>query len=405
MSLINQMLRDLDERQEQKTAQIHEINLPLPTGRPFPWIPTLAVTVISLVVAAGLVWYFTGNQDQPVPVNELATSVTNLEKEPVKRPAVVPLRPAEPDAPSREIPKITLPRITDGQDIPDSEVPRAGVSVSAPAAESSQPAIRAEESQAQTADQGRTAEAPVEEPEQPVPEGRPSADSGDTSYLPLIITKQPLQTDTQPKQKNTASAALKRESKKTKETGVSVLDTAREYVSEGRLAEAEAALWRELKVHPDAPEVRESLATLLIRGKRHVEAMALLQQGRELMPDYPPFVGLQARILLEEGDTGAARSLLEGHLHGREGDQVLLSMLGVVYQQEGAFLKAQAVYARLLELDRTSAGYWAGLAIALDAANDEVRSLEAFRRALALGGLPVAVYDYARQRVIALSGK
>jgi tetratricopeptide (TPR) repeat protein len=293
----------------------------------------------------------------------------------------------------------------DGGGVPAAEVPQAGVSVPVQAAESSQSPSGAEVSRAQEPGQAGTAESPVEEAEQQAPEGTPSTDAEELSYLPLIVTDEPAQTESEPRQTDNASTALKRESEKTEKTEVSVLESVQKYVSEGRLAEAEAALWRELKLHPDAVDVRESLATLLIRGKRHVEAMALVQQGREMMPDYPPFVGLQARILLEQDETGAARSLLEGHLNGRESDQVLLSMLGVVYQQEGAFLKAQAVYARLLELDRTSAGYWAGLAIALDAANDEVRSLEAFRRALALGGLPVAVYDYARQRVIALSGK
>ena len=405
MSLINQMLRDLDERQEQKTAQIHEINLPPPPGRPFPWIPTVAVAVICMIVAAGLAWYFTGNQGQSVPADELATAIPILEKEPVKRPAGVPLRPAEPDAPSQEVSDITLPRIADDKDISVSEVPQTSVPVPTPASESSQPVIRVGAPQTQTSNKGLTAEAPAEEPEQPIVERKPSADAEDTSYLPLIITDEPAQSAPEPREINTATAALKSEHKETEEIDVSVLERVRQYVSEGRLAEAEAVLWRELKIHPDAADVRESLATLLIRGKRYVEATALLQQGRELMPDHPPFVGLQARILLEEGDTGSARSLLEVHLHGREGDQVLLSMLGVVYQQEGDFLKAQAVYARLLEQDRTSAGYWAGLAFALDAANDEVRSLEAFRRALALGGLPVAVYDYARQRVMALSGR
>jgi len=400
MSLINQMLRDLDERQEQKTAQIHEINVPPPPGRPFPWVPTVAVAVICLIVAAGLAWYFTGNQEQSIPVNELATAIPNLEKESVKRPAGVPLRPAETDAPSQEIPDITLPRIVDGKDISVSEAPQTSIPVPTPASESSQPAIRVGASQNQTSNKGLKAE----EPGQPISERRPSADAEDTSFLPLIITDELAQTAPEPRETNTATAALKSEHKETEEIYVSVLERVRQYVSEGRLAEAEAVLWRELKIHPDAADVRESLATLLIRGKRYVEATALLQQGRELMPDHPPFVGLQARILLEEGDTGSARSLLEVHLHGREGDHVLLSMLGVVYQQEGDFLKAQAVYARLLEQDRTSAGYWAGLAFALDAANDEVRSLEAFRRALALGGLPVPVYDYARQRVMALSG-
>jgi Flp pilus assembly protein TadD len=298
-----------------------------------------------------------------------------------------------------------LPRILDGVGVPGAEVPQAGDSVPVQAAESNQSPSGAQVSRAQEPGQGGTAESPVEDAGQQAPEGRPTTDAEELSYLPLIVSGETAQTASEPRQTDNPSTALKRESSRTEKTEVSVLESVQKYVSEGRLAEAEAALWRELKLHPDAVDVRESLATLLIRGKRHVEAMALVQQGRGMMPDYPPLVGLQARILLDQDETGAARSLLEGHLNGRESDQVLLSMLGVVYQREGAFLKAQAVYARLLELDRTSAGYWAGLAIALDAANDEVRSLEAFRRALALGGLPVAVYDYARQRVMALSGK
>ena len=118
-------------------------------------------------------------------------------------------------------------------------------------------------------------------------------------------------------------------------------------------------------------------------------------------PRHPKFVMIKARLLAQNGDTAAAIQLLErSPVAGRGGVQ-LRQMLGALYQQQGRYEEAVESYRTLLTFTPSAGPAWVGLAISLDALGD-AEAPDAYRRALALGSLPVPAAAYARQRIVEL---
>ncbi|MGB5453055.1 MAG: hypothetical protein WBN00_13260, partial [Sedimenticolaceae bacterium] len=67
-------------------------------------------------------------------------------------------------------------------------------------------------------------------------------------------------------------------------------------------------------------------------------------------------------------------------------------------QQRSRYEEALESYRALLALIPESGAVWVGLAISLDGLGD-ADALDAYKRALQLGGLPAAAAHYARQRI------
>lgn len=177
---------------------------------------------------------------------------------------------------------------------------------------------------------------------------------------------------------------------------------AREQLEAGDRDEAEHSLRRALSLDPGLHPARHLLSMLRWQQGDRREAEALLRDGLKMTPLHVPFVVLRGRMLIESGEIEGARLLLEQHRPRSADDPDLLSLLGSVYQQGEQFAEATALYRQLLAERPADGRTLAGLAIALDASGEHQEALIRYRAALAAGRLPAAVRDYARQRVAAL---
>lgn len=177
----------------------------------------------------------------------------------------------------------------------------------------------------------------------------------------------------------------------------------RRAIGGGELAEAEVLLQQRLRLVPADLEARELLIGLMLRGERLAAAMVQLDEGLGHHPRHAKFSLIKARLLAQQGDTAAALSVLAAVPRTRANRVEVLQMLGALYQQQHDYDRAVESYRALLAVNPAAGPAWVGLAIGLDGRGDDAgEALQAYRRALELGGLPGAAEHYARLRVAEL---
>lgn len=145
-------------------------------------------------------------------------------------------------------------------------------------------------------------------------------------------------------------------------------------------------------------------ATLLVRQKRLHEAERYLNIGLKAQPDAVPLVILRARIDLMNDKPQRALSLLDTvHPAIMDAPDYYL-LLAAVYQRLDKPLKAAEIYNLLIELQPENGAYWLGLGVSLEAAGKTGAAVEAYRKASAYGGFQPQVNQFLQQSIQKLTG-
>lgn len=416
MSLINQMLRDLQQRRDGRPGDLH----PTPAGkagqhpsRPLSLASLLRSVPPLLWVGAGglagvlLLWgasdwlsgMFGPNAPAPVP------------QPPPEMVAIVETPPAEvPAAAKRRAPPVPL-------DVPPPSPPRAyGAAEPLPAVLPStipQPFLGGEPVPAPppalpAPSQGGLVVVPTRSlPDLPVspvygrdPRRAETDRPPSPAVIPGVVANPPgrLHPDLLPGAVNATNLALQQSAREVAAAPPPVVTPygqAEEAYREGRQAyednHADAsfeALRRALQLYPGHLPARELFVDQLEMAGRIDEAFALLMQGLAIAPDYTPFRKRAARMLLDRGDAaGATRALIGNGLPRVEDDPELHRLLAGIYLRLGENFLAAQTYRNLLVHDPQNGGFWVGLGDALAADGQPAEARKAYRRALAAGGL------------------
>lgn len=131
------------------------------------------------------------------------------------------------------------------------------------------------------------------------------------------------------------------------------------------------------------------------------EAIALLEAGLRRSPD-PALAKALGRLLLETGDARRAAVVLAKQPPAVRDDPAYTALLAAAWQQSGQPAQAAAAYQALLRHDSTVAQWWLGLAVAQQALGEKANALTSFRRARAAGGLAAGVLAYVDERIATL---
>ena len=377
MSLLNEVLQDLDERAPAEAARpLRLAAAPSPGVAASPkggWLRPLRLAVWPVlgVAAALAAWWI-------YPADERLADPQTL-----VQPLGVPVTQASPPA---EV-VLSLP--------------------AAPAAVAGRPdpvEERAEDAAAKNAAAVPAAGGAAEQRGAAAPdkaEAQETADrsvAGPVAYLPLRNTEVPPPLESPPPRATaTAAGAVK----SVRRTPPRPLERARQAIATGELAAAESLLHDRLRSAPADRAARELLIGLMLRGERHVEVMQQLETGLDQHPGHLKFVIIKARLLADAGELDGATALLEGTPVGRADRAQILQMLAALYQRQGQAELAVERYRELLALKPAAGEAWAGLAVSLDSQGDTAAAA-AYRRALEIGGLPAAATRYARQRLTQL---
>jgi len=402
MSLLNQVLQDLDERMPSDDRQPIRLSIAPPVkhhvdavgGEPEPLRARLLLGLLIAAAVVAAVWAF-------YPADQLPGSHRVIDPT-VQAPPVT----ANESMP-REIQPVPV-ELKESADRRTRHEPDAQSSDSVGATEKAAPQVKAAAKGASASEPEGPAPASVSVEVEPAEAGAVSAYSdeslqagdaheGKIEYLPLRNTELSTLETSAPKRDTkrlTADTKVKTATTPMRQS----LEEVRHEIELGELSYAEYLLHQHLRGLPDDRQARELLVGLMLRGERYDAAMRQLDEGLRHAPGHAKFSLIKARLFAQSGQDVAAIRILESSPPARMGRVERLQMLGALYQKQSGYEQARDSYRALLNLNPSAGPAWVGLALSLDGLGDPAAH-EAYTRALRFGGLPAAADEYARQRV------
>lgn len=331
MSVINQMLRDLDARAVNPGDGVRDVlpaavdGAPARSGLRRALVPGLVLLVLAMLAFAA--WMVRKPLSKPTPVAAAAPVVKTIVLAPVPVNAPVPSALVEPAPVAVETPPALVPEPV---------------------------AVAAHEPEAVAV---ATRSAPVRSA---VPKSAP------------VIEKPAPAVSVAPNGAIRVDSPYRR---------------ALSELAAGRKGDAIAALEQALQADPRNRAARETLVGLLIEARRNDEAVAQLQAALALDARQPALAMLMARLQIEQGGDGIDTLLraLPFAGAGADGGAAFHAFLAGALQRGGRHREAVAQYQAALRLAPENGVWWMGLGLALRSDGDSASSAEAFRRARASG--------------------
>lgn len=377
MSLINQMLQDLESRRatlDSGAGVPQEIRSLPPQRLSVPWARLLLGAAVAVLGGMGIWWWSSETQSvsAPHPVAAVPASVSAV---PV--PVVVPAAP-----PPAAVP-VPLPPMVASQPQP-------------------LPAAPAEDKKATEPLPAKLARAEVvREPIQPVrkedmkPRSLESRDGGLRVATSLGSV---------PSSEGTAAGDDTRIEKKVRistprERAENEYRRALGLVNQGRVQEGMAVLRGALSEDPGHTGSRLALFGLLVEQQRLDEAQTLLQEALARDPAQPQLASRLARLQLERGDVRSAEETLGKAASAGAGNAEFRGFHAAVLQRLNRHKDAVGEYQAALRLSPQAGVWWMGLGISLEADGKQSEAREAFQRAKSTGTLSIELNAFVDQKL------
>jgi tetratricopeptide (TPR) repeat protein len=169
--------------------------------------------------------------------------------------------------------------------------------------------------------------------------------------------------------------------------------------TEGHGNDAIKMLTALLAKNPDYVAARESLAALLIAQGNTAQAQQVIKMGLQQRPFYPAYVQLKARMLVNAGKINQALNLLQLAPPTLKADPDYHAFIAALYQRQGQSLFAEKLYEQLLGLQPDNATWWIGLGIALENMGKQTLAMEAYLKASHNDHLNPELKMYAETRI------
>lgn len=360
MSLINNMLRDLDSRHADAAegslpADVRPLPRPVGAGRG-PGTALLGLAFL-IAAAAGAWWWLHYSFDPPAPVVQQST------------PA--PASPAKPPAP----PPVAMPE------------PPAPAPAAKPAAPKAAAAVPRDKKQQEhvpevQGDTGlRLATALTGDvPAEPTARRSVAAPASVDAALPTRIDKSP----------HMASARDRAEAEYQKGFGL---------MRQGRAADAVGQFHAALREDPTHVPARNGLLNVLVENHRLAEAEEVLRQGIGQQPVNLAWVVSLARLRIEQANAAGAWEALQAHARIGAASSDFQGLAGVVLQKLGRMKEAGEHYQAATRLAPDNPRWWVGLGVAMEAEGRVDAAREAYQRAKALPGLSPELAGFVEQRL------
>ena len=170
-------------------------------------------------------------------------------------------------------------------------------------------------------------------------------------------------------------------------------------LNEGRTGDAMELFSTALNADRHHESARQALAALLIDQHQIERARRLLQDGLAINPGNAVFASSLARILIEGKDYEGALKALQGASAAGASSAEYRAMSGAAYQRLGNHRAAMEAYQAALRLSPGAGSSWVGLAISLEALDHPLEAAEAYRRALATGTLTADMRGFTETRL------
>lgn len=395
MSLINQMLRDLDARRALAKDRPAIPDAVHPVQRQPARYGLVVALGVGVVALAGIgYWAASGTRSAAPPPAVVAVA-------PPPQVAVVPARPVmSPPAPASQ-PATALQPATASQPSMASQPTTA-----------SQPAPAAQPAPAPQPIAAPTPRAPSAAA--PKATLAPSATSGTPAHAasgrlaPAAPAKAAAGSATKAAAATStasADAAPEGSIEKRPRGGQANEAAENEYaravaaIRRGADAEAAAALQATLRLDPAHGTARQALMSVMVSRKQFAEAQVLAAEGLKIDPSQTGWAMVLARLQMENGKLAEATETLASHARYAERNADYQAFGAVLLQKQQRYREAAERYRAALALRPTESRWWYGLGLALESDQKPQEARTAFLRARDAGNLPAELAAAVERRL------
>jgi len=409
MSLINQVLKDLERRHAGEGCGAARAVRPLPEDGPRRglWI-ALGVLAICVLGGGGAWWYLSGSESHPAATPPLAkkparpaASVPNVAPDSNSSPQSPSAATAQAPAANASLPT-TPPPPTPAQSVtapagppakvnpgmaamsrapasasgpvsapPAKALPPTEASAATPTADSAAKPPRKARSKSPGSDAAKHGLPAVQSAEYPEPDGPAPAPSIDKQVRPLSDRER-------------AEAEFRR--------GMLALQGGNDTEGEDLLRAAQA-------IDPLADKARQALLGLYVQRGRREDAERLLEDRLRLDRRHAGFAMALARLQLERGANGGALVSLQRTLPYGDSNVDYQAMLATTLARVGRHKEAAERYEAATRLAPRNPLWPMGMGVELRADNRPEEARAAFQRAKDLGGLDGQLAAFVDQQI------
>lgn len=377
MSLINQMLQDLDARSVDgaHAAEIHGQVRAVPTRRGTPAALWIAVVLVIALAAAGTL-LLRGRALPTVtpPIVAAPAAAIPVVTTPSAATAAAPTPAVAVSQSIGLAPEFSLKMAADLSmvPLPVLQNPAAENRARLVADADNAPTVAASAAPALS-----TAAASIKK----VPaKSIKTAASKSADSTPAVVNKQPRELTPQQRAENEYRRAAT-------------------LMQQAKMAEAIETLEQALALDPVHSAARQTLVALLLENKRPDDAVRKIQEGLNLDPNQPALAMILARQQVEKGELRPAVETLQRSLpYGAERPEYL-AFLAALLQRQGNHKEAIERYVSALRKTPQNGVWWMGMGISLQAENRLKEAQAAFSRAKASNTLSAELLAFVEQKL------
>lgn len=157
-----------------------------------------------------------------------------------------------------------------------------------------------------------------------------------------------------------------------------------------------------VSANAEAHQSREMLIKLLLQQGDTIGALAATDTGLEFAPDYAGYKKLKARILMAAGVPNEAALLLQSRAPSLASDNEYHELLAASQLAGKEYEAALYSYRALVTHNLEEARWWYGQAAALDALGRGYEAAQSYERSLRLEGLTPSMREKSQERLTAI---
>ena len=374
MSVVNQMLRDLDRRQAGEQALYAQHVQPPASTRRGLWLACALAFMLVLAASYGALRYF----DRPASVDSHVRDI----QAPVA--AIDTPRNDEAEAPSPSAPVVE--------------------SVVVPTAPEKAPAVSQQIAAVETPATETPAAPQVQpEPSRPVVEPAPVLSTVPVDPAPTDVVanvERPAQTpQAAPAERDAGPTKIEVRPHTPADTADSEYRRAAALINRGRNEEARTALTQALELDPAHEAARQTLAVLLIDARANADAERLLAEGLRINPAQTNFAIVLARLHLDRGDDHGALQVLRAHADAAQANAEYGAFTAALLQRLDRHAEAIEAYRDVLKFAPNAGIWWVGLGRSYEATQQPAEAADAYAHARDTGTLRPAVAQFVEQKL------
>jgi len=337
MSIINQVLKDLDRKGSETRAPSGVIAINLPDTAAPRW-PIMLIGGVALALAAAW-WFWPDAPDTaPIPASVMPPPPPTAQELPLPTPQLRLSQQLSDVVPTSEAPAATQPA-----------KPKPLLASALPPAQVAPQRIEA-------------ARAIISEPLKPRLDTRlPEIARASAEAQPRVIKQ-----DKPPTPQVQAEELWRQASR---------------LLEQGRNHDARARLENVLQLDPAHTAARQSLVALVLEAGDGANAESLLREGLAQHPNDAWYARSLAQMHLQRGDLAQAAGILKTALNKRA-DAANWALYASTVAKLGKPAESAQAYREALRLDPTQGNWWIGMAVALEQSGDAASAGAAYQRAL-----------------------